>query len=684
MLQIRAFLLCFLAFPVLAQQWLGILDSTRAIDWTQAGVVGGIPSGSWSNCVTSQCNTVNGGTVTASSVQAAINSAPTNTVVRIPAGSFSMSTFISMKSNVVLRGAGAGSTTLTFATNAFGGGCFLGGAVICFTLDGSTYNNSSNSAPGASNAATWASGFAQGATSISLASVGTTGISNGGYLYLDQANDVTITSGLFICDLTTPACSIEGGSPGRTISGVNHSQLQIVKVVSGCSSPCVGSGPFTVTITPGLYGTNWSSGKTPGAWFPSTEIVNAGVENLTINNQTGMGDNGETINFMNAANCWASGIASQFGGRAHIWMVTAAHITVQNSYFYQTQDAQSQSYGVEEDLSSDNLVVNNIFQQVTAPLISGSQFGDTYAYNFGINNYQTVSANCMYPVEITHDAAAEYNLWEGNVFANVEGDIVHGSTGLNTVFRNVFTGYELGKSCTTIAVFFDPYNRFENVIGNVLGTPGKTATYQNDPSQEFAVYALGQAHSTVGADSVVATTLMRWGNYDNVTGAIRWCGNSSDTGWSTTCSSTSEVPTGLSTYANAVPTKGDTGSGQAAMPASFIYSSTPSWWPSGKAWPAIGPEVTNGTLGQCAGGTYASLFAAASGQCTGGSLSAHVNGGHANSIPAMDCYLSILGGPPDGSGSVLAFDASTCYSGSPSVAAGSVIQNSYMSKSVFR
>jgi hypothetical protein len=304
--------------------------------------------------------------------------------------------------------------------------------------------------------------------------------------------------------------------------------------------------------------------------------------------------------------------------------------------------------------------------------MGGSQFGNTFAYNYQINDYQTASANCMYLSTMAHDAAADYNLWEGNFAEGVEGDDVHGSNGLNTLFRNVFTGYELGKSCTTVGVFIDPYNRYENVVGNVIGTPGLTAYYDDIKSptpgaqEEYMAYILNQPHGSISGDSFVAKSLLRWGNYDNVTGAVRWCGNSSDTGWSTACGSTSEVPTSLSSYANAVPTYGDIGAGQSAMTASFIYSSTPSWWPSGKPWPPIGPDVTSGNLGQCTGtGNYPLMMATASGQCTGtgATFSSHVNAGHAYSIPAMDCYFS-LGGPPDGSGSALSFNASACYSSS--------------------
>ena len=178
------------------------------------------------------------------------------------------------------------------------------------------------------------------------------------------------------------------------------------------------------------------------------------------------------------------------------------------------------------------------------------------------------------------------------------------------------------------------YSRYYNIVGNVLGYSGITASYSGS---NHAVYDVGSGNTnglvTVPADSLVGATLMRWGNYDVVTGAVRWCGNSSDTGWTTICGGISEVPTGLSSYANAVPAT-------TMLPASFYLSTKPSWWPSGKAWPAIGPDVTGGNVPNV--------------------------GGHAYTIPAQDCYLNVMGGPADGTGPVLSFNAATCYTNSSS------------------
>ncbi len=162
-------------------------------------------------------------------------------------------------------------------------------------------------------------------------------------------------------------------------------------------------------------------------------------------------------------------------------------------------------------------------------------------------------------------------------------------------------------------------------------------------------------------DPLAGLYLMRWGNYDVVSAVVRWCGNSSDTGWAITCSSTSEVPSGISPYGNVVPTLGDTGAGQGALPASFFLSSKPSWMPSAVPWPVIGPDVAGGNVGICSGGTYAGFMAISVSQCAGGSL---VTGlaGHANANAAMLCAYNVMGMNVAGTdGSALTFNEQNCY-----------------------
>src|SRR5712691_10113696 len=139
----------------------------------------------------------------------------------------------------------------------------------------------------------------------------------------------------------------------------------------------------------------------------------------------------------------------------------------------------------------------------------------------------------------------------------------------------------------------------------------------------------------VTKDSNVKRTLLRWGNWDmftssNRTGTndqtgTRWCGSLANTGWSTACSSITEVPAAIINFSNPVPTKGDIVAGLGALP-------------------AIGPDVANGSAPN---------------------TSSAPTGGHANKIPARVCYESLANDPAysGSSPAIKSFNATTCYGG---------------------
>jgi hypothetical protein len=139
---------------------------------------------------------------------------------------------------------------------------------------------------------------------------------------------------------------------------------------------------------------------------------------------------------------------------------------------------------------------------------------------------------------------------------------------------------------------------------------------------------------------------MLWGNADSATG------------FGSPRFNCSEVPTALTgvqaTYSNPCPSSH-------TLPASFYYSAKPSWWPSSKAWPIIGPDVTGGSISICSSGSYARALVTNISMCSSGTGSTGMSG-LANSNPAMDCYLS-LGGLPNGTGPQLTnFNENACYS----------------------
>jgi hypothetical protein len=603
------------------QAWSGIIAPSRAVDWSTAGSPVAASSSSWTQC---------GSTVAAGSSAATINAAiaacTANHYVQLAAGTYNLTTGITFaqKNNVKLVGAGANQTLLVFSA---GGSCqgFLSG--VCMASSDLNY------VLNPSNLANWTGNYSAGTTAIVLSSA--TNLKVGSAILVDQMDDTSDSGDIFVCYETNLNCSTNGDNGG--FARANRGQQQIVTVTSISSGAC----PCTVGITPGIYMPNWASAKSPQAWWATTPVSNMGLENLSLDltaAEPSVGS-GFAVEILDCSGCWVKGVRSISPGRSHVQVQVSTGITVQDSYFYRTAGQTSTSYGVESAGASALLIQNNIFQQVTEPMaLNGSCSGCVEGYNFDVD-YLYDSGGGVYSwrmaSSLPHAVGVSHVLIEGNQGSGLEGDIIHGSHHFITAFRNAWSGYQqnngVNPSGNISPVIAMALNRFFNIVGNVLGTTTFSFSGYQSAGVTNSIFSIGGSETgtyTVPADSNVARTLMRWGNYDTVTAGVRWCGNSSDPGWSTTCASTSEVPSGIANYANPVPAS-------TTLPASFYLNAKPSWWPAAKAWPPIGPDVTGGNLANL--------------------------GGHANTIPASDCFTSVMGGAGNGTGSVLSFNAASCY-----------------------
>ena len=594
-----------------AQSWSGILDPQRAVDWSKAGVVGGIPSGSWRQCGP----TISAFSGAASAINDTIAACGTNQYVQLGAGTFNLSTGITWKgkSRVAVRGMGADQTFIVFTGTDPCQGTYSG---VCMASADVNWSG------GPSNTANWTAGYAKGATNITLSTVANLRV--GAPLILDQADDAADTGNLFICE---KGCSLDenNGNSQRT----NRDQTQLV-TVTGCGTAnafgaaCNGT---SVTISPGLYMPNWRASQSPGAWWASSPVYNDGIEDVSLDFTNAPGAKG--IEIFNCSGCWVSGVRSIDSGKAHIEDQLSIHSTVQNNYLYLTQNSVDQSYGIEPFNASDSLYVNNIAQYVAAPyLINGPCSGCVLAYNFSINDYYTAAVNYVMMSTLAHTAGTDMLLFEGNIGAGFAADVFHGTHNFITSFRNYWIGNQPGChiaagfgtcSYNQHPVWLMAYSRYYNMVGNVLGQPGIQNGYE---SNSVPVYTLGSGNSalvngataTVPFDPLVEPTLMRWGNYDTVNAAVRWVAGENGSG---------------------APVYPALSSPSQTFPASFYYSSRPGWWPASKPWPLIGPDVS--------GGNIAGLD------------------GHVNTPPAEDCYLNVMHGPADGTGPVLNFNAVKCY-----------------------
>lgn len=689
LLSIIAFLL--IGYTAHAQSSTGLIDPARAMDWTKSGLapVGGIPSGSWTQCGA----TITAYTGTATTIINAIAACGVNQYVLLGPGTFTLSTgwVIKGKNSFVVRGSGADTTFVVFAPGTAGVGC-QGGSSSCGigfnTNDGSFWQNPVGLTD-------WTAGFAQGGNSITLGSVTgilkTTGAPTtpATLIILDQDDDgYTGTSnpptgnsvdpgGFFVCGQQYNAVGPVGCSKSGADAGFQRPRRVQQEIVEATN--IVGS---VVTTTPKIVHPNWRVGQFPQAWIMQP-INYVGVENLSIDCQNTSA--ATCIGFGGVSYGWARGVRILNGKQSSLSTFMCTHMDIVDNYIYDSGQnfTFADNYGIRLESSALMRVQNNILQKNTAQLIEeGPGVGNVIGYNFSVNNYYNSDsqANAYRP----HSAGDDYWLFEGNIGTDGVLDGDHGTHLMNTMFRNFFHGFESCGSvagiCGSLATWSGAYpagtyghkdsglhtievyqyNRYLNSIANVLGTPGSQTTYRPTCGTNFSIYIIGCSNDLTNS---VGSAYM-WGNWDNVSAATHWCGNSSSTGWLTTCAGVSEVPTAFGSFPQPLPTLGDTGG---ALPKSLYLpaSPAPSWFGS-VPWPAIGPDVTLGTIGQCGGtkdsiGNFALLAATSASQCHNQGINMAAWAGHVNANPAMNCAINIMGMPVDGSGAALAFNADTCY-----------------------
>jgi len=499
----------------------------------------------------------------------------------------------------------------------------------------------------------WTAGYSQGTTVITLGSAAglvAGPVGTGSVIMLDQLNDASdgfpATGDLFICESGPPTCSNQGGNAqGRT----GRAQIQGVTVTAINGNQ--------VTIFPALAMPNWRSSQTPGAWWTSARpLGNAGIENLTVDFTIG-GSQSIGVRMDNCANCWITGvrfITTVSGSNAtskHLYVWASVNSTVRSNYFWGKQSDAGfpiDNYAYTDVVAHSLLVENNIFHHNVISLVPNDPgTRNVYAYNYVDDGY-TFGSSFQY-----HSGVVVMALLEGNNWKTALADIIHGVHYMNTHFRNHHDGLAHNRPGTTnMALPLHSRNRFFNIIGNVFGHSSWThyqtllGAIPNDPQ---AIYLLGwqgnASPSPVSNDQRVIDTLMRWGNWDNVTSTndtgtndasgTRFCGSAP---LPLNCGGTSEVPSGIANFPNSVPAS-------QALPASFYLSAQPSWWATafGKPpFPAIGPDVVNGDAPNTATTPH---------------------GGHANKIPARLCFEN-TGNDPAYSGSsppVKLFNAAACY-----------------------
>jgi hypothetical protein len=589
----RLLLVLALCSPCFAQSWSGILSSSRAINWSNAGLPSTLLDGEttpnpWTPPTRTLCTTLTpSGGDDASQINTAVAGCAQGTYVLLNGTTFQINillrlggSYTSNHNYVTVRGNGAQATKITYGAS---GGISVGANQTQTPI-------------------TLSSSPAQGATSVTLSS--TPNVAAGQVAWLYQCDNGitgnpcasgshTDNSGLYFCGYDSACNSDSGGASANA----TYPQTQMVLVTSVVSN--------TVHFTPGLYLGNWTTSQTValGSNALTYQADGIGLEDLTIVQDEGVSTG---VGLGTAYACWIKGVRIVYMGSSSDNDIsvsgvgsTAKNILVANNYIAGRPDGGiHEILGYGED--SDSLIINNIIDGGTM-VGTGSTSGDVIAYNYVRDTYYAQPYG-----NFQHQPGSSLTLMEGNEIPRHSDDDTWGSHSLNTYFRNNFKCWDppyAGQQALQ-ALTIESYARFENAIGNVLGSTlsgSPVCAAYNGVSPTAYLFKLGGGNAPNNPnDTLAGTSVLRWGNYSICTGDAH-C-NTTGSGIFNSADNPTSLTGAAAAYNNlATPSQ--------TLPSSFFLSGKPSWFGACLTWttfptacatvqspsfPAIGPDVAGG------------------------------------------------------------------------------------------
>jgi hypothetical protein len=513
----------------------GIIPADRRIDWSRAGVwengVKGIPDRTVVFCNVRV--SIPGSTLVArgdgiqddtAALQAAINACPTGQLVYIPPGTYRISGTLDVTRGIVVRGAGPASTRIIQYANS-----------DVFSIYGSAASGILTDV---------LSGYSKWSDTVVVANAANFAV--GALVLIDQLNDPSLVTQVG----HEGPCNWCGRENG------NRSMGEILLITERNGN--------TIKFNRPLY-YNYQSAYVPQLSRMTTNtLTHAGVENLYIESaSTGIDGNGFSMYW--CAYCWLMNVESNNIPRKNVEIKWAAcGNEVRDSYFHNaTRFDADRGYGVNINYhSTDNLIENNIFYYLHAPVEigSGGGAGNVIGYNY-IERSQHGSSTWFIQHMGTHGAHTYMNLFEGNICGKIGLDSTWGSGSHNVFFRNHITGVNTGTLVTQAltAVELMSLNYYITFVGNVLGQPGYAGVVEQIPYTNVdnnpVLWRIGYWGANIGypTDLKVAQTLLKTGNWESPTDTVQW--------------TTSER----------------------AIPDSLYLTSKPAWF-GNLAWPPFTPE----------------------------------------------------------------------------------------------
>ncbi|NNC96419.1 MAG: hypothetical protein HKN92_12745 [Chitinophagales bacterium] len=376
-----------------------LIPPNRLADWNAAGLSQNPPSVDSIVNVVSDLGLSDDGSGDVSVLfETALGNATTQTLFYFPPGAYLFQSTVNVPSNVIIKGAGADSTTFIFDLG--------GNSGHCFQLAGSQ----------TSTFADVQSGLTKGA--VKIVSTAASAFSSGDYLELKQSN------GSWDSNPAAWATDVVG-------------QITAVDAVIG----------DTIYLDQKLR-IDYDTALNPQ--IRRLELVEfSGFECFSIERSDQAPGTSHNFLFSKAANCWMKGIESRKSNGSHVMITSSTNIEVRDSYFrraFEYNGASTHGYGVTiAHHAGLCLVENNIFKFLRhAMMVKEGANGNVFAYNYSREpNRSELISDFSGDISV-HGHYPYANLFEGNIVQNIIIDHYWGPGGPNNTFlRNATELYGL-------------------------------------------------------------------------------------------------------------------------------------------------------------------------------------------------------------------------------------------------
>jgi hypothetical protein len=172
------------------------------------------------------------------------------------------------------------------------------------------------------------------------------------------------------------------------------------------------------------------------------------------------------FDFANATNCWIQGVESERSICAHVAIDRSSHISIKGCYFHDAHlydGTSTRGYGVVIlSHATSNLIEDNLFKHLRHSMMAkqGAN-GNVFAYNYSREPNRSEPIPDYAADLCLHGHFPFSNLFEGNIAQNLQIDMVWGPAGpYNTFFRNKVELYGILMSSGSVQ------SNNQNFVGN--------------------------------------------------------------------------------------------------------------------------------------------------------------------------------------------------------------------------